>query len=95
MSRPGQEGGPAAVAAPAGTDLEAFAAAHGQRHGPLCYGCRLPEHLRDDLRGARASDPGRYTYSLLAAYCKSKGHPISPSCLRDHFNRGHEAEVVA
>lgn len=71
-------------------DLAAFAEANRTKPGPACLGCRLPADLRATLRDARRDDPARYTYPILAAYAKAKGHPITPTCLRDHFRRGHE-----
>lgn len=93
MSRPGVDRGQAAVAAPVAADLAAFADANVRR-GPQCFGCRLPEDLRGELRTARRSDPTRYTFPILAGYAKSKGHPISHTCLRDHFRKGHEGEAA-
>lgn len=92
MSRPGPDRGQAAVAAPPAGDLEAFAAAHARRNGPTCHGCRLPDDLRAEMRQARQSDPARYTYPILAGYAKSKGYPISHTCVRDHFLKGHEEQ---
>ena len=71
-------------------ELAAFADARKIKPGPTCLGCRLPQELRAAIREARQADPMRYTYPILAAYAKAKGHPITPTCLRDHFRRGHE-----
>lgn len=85
-TQPSPEDGSAGVAAPSVADLDAFADTHATKKGPACRGCQLPADLREALRERR----GRHPYTTMAAYAASKGHKISPTCIRDHFARGHE-----